>query len=178
MNRDPVINAPIESLQLMLKTISYALETIPTVNPDGIFDPATEQAVRAFQQEYGLPVTGVVDDSTFREIVRIYTIARELLETAQSPVIRFPSVLEISPGQNHPHVLLGQAMFTAIAGDFPEFSPLRLTGTVDAPTEKDIRQLQEVAGLPITGKLDKATWNRLAMLYRVLFDRNVLPSQG
>lgn len=178
MQEDPVLNQPIKSIQLMLKTIAYALGTIPIVNPDGIYDSTTEQAVRAFQQEYDLPVTGVVDEETFDAIVKVYRLAQELIMEAQSPVINFPSTLMILPGQYHPHILLAQAMFTALHEEFPEFLALSLTGTLDKNTETDIRLLQDRADLPVTGVLDKATWNRLSLLYRILFDRNLLPSQG
>lgn len=178
MTEDPVLNQPIKSLQLMLKTISYALGTIPIVNPDGIFDSATEEAVRAFQREYDLPVTGVADEETFNRIVEIYQVAQELISLAQAPVIHYPATLTISPGQFHPHIYLVQAMFTAIHNEFPEFKALDLTGTLDRDTEYNLRLLQERAGFPVSGVLDKPTWNRLNLLYRILFDRNLLPAQG
>lgn len=178
MQEDPVLNQPIKSLQLMLKTIAYALDTIPVVNPDGIFDSTTEEAVRAFQQEYALPVTGVVDEETFNAITDIHRLAQELLTQAQSPVVNFPSALRVVPGQSHPHIFLAQAMFTALSREFPEFIPLSLTGTLDDATEHDLRLLQANTSQPVTGVLDKTTWNRLARFYRTLFDRDLLPSQG
>lgn len=178
MNEDMVINAPVKGLQTMLQAIAYALDTIPVVNPDGIFDSATEKAVRAFQQEYGLPVTGVVDEQTFNRIVEIYALARELLAVAEAPVLHFPVPLVITPGQSHPHVYLVQAMFTALHNEFPDYQSLNLTGTLDQKTEYNLRLLQQQSGLPVTGKLDKITWNRLCLLYRILFDRSLLPSQG
>lgn len=178
MTEDLVTNAPIKGLQTMLQTIAYALDTIPVVNPDGIFDGATEKSVRAFQQEYGLPVTGVVDEQTFDRIVEVYALANELLSVAEAPVLHFPATLVIAPGQSHPHIYLVQAMFTAIHTSFPEFRTLELTGILDQATEYDLRLLQQQSLLPVTGKLDKITWNRLCLLYRVLFDRSLLPSQG
>lgn len=172
------LNMPIKGLQIMLRTIAYALGTIPIVNPDGIFGGATEASVRAFQKAYQLPVTGVVDEDTFTAIVRVYAIAEELTEAAEAPVINFPATLLIAPGQSHPHIYLVQAMFTALHRFFPEFHKLPLTGTLDASTEENIRLLQAQAGLEVTGILDKPTWNRLNLLYRVLFDREFLPSQG
>lgn len=175
---EELLNMPIKGLQIMLRTIAYALGTIPIVNPDGIFDGPTEQSVRAFQREYGIPVTGVVDETTFTAIVRVYGIAQELMEEAQSPVIHFPAALLIRPGQSHPHIFLVQAMFTALHRVFPEFESLSLTGILDTATENDLRLLQSQAGLEVTGILDKPTWNRLNLLYRVLFDREFLPAQG
>lgn len=178
MNQDPVLNQPIQGLQIMLRTIAYALDTIPVVNPDGIFGPATETALRAFQKEYGLPVTGVADEATFNRVVEVYALAQELIALAESPVLYFPASLKIAPGQSHPHIYLVQAMFTAIHTSFPEFRILELTGVLDGNTEYNIKLLQQLSLLPITGTVDKVTWNRLCLLYRILFDRELLPAQG
>lgn len=178
MREDPVINMPIRGIQLMLKTIAFAEDSIPVVNPDGIFDSTTEQAVRSFQKEHGLPVTGVVDLGTFDAIVNAFTLAEELLSPAVAPVVNFPAQLTIAPGQSHPHIYMVQAMFSAIHMAYPEFTPLTLTGQLDEATETDLRLLQKHAGLKETGQLNKVTWNRLALLYQSLFDRNTLPTQG
>ena len=48
------------------------LAGIPPTEPDGIYGPQTEQAVRAFQQYFGIDATGVVDRYTWDRIVLIY----------------------------------------------------------------------------------------------------------
>ena len=58
----------IRHLQYMLSILSEYIRQIPPVTVDGIFGPATEDAVRAAQRFFGLPVTGQVDDPTLEEI--------------------------------------------------------------------------------------------------------------
>lgn len=58
----------IRHLQYMLSILSEYIPQIPPVAVDGIFGPATEDAVRSAQQWFGLPVTGQVDDPTWEEI--------------------------------------------------------------------------------------------------------------
>lgn len=58
----------IRHLQYMLSILSEFIPQIPPVAVDGIFGPATEDAVRSAQQWFGLPVTGQVDDPTWEEI--------------------------------------------------------------------------------------------------------------
>ena len=41
--------------------ISQSYPAIPRITPDGIFGPATREAVEVFQSVFGLPVTGVID---------------------------------------------------------------------------------------------------------------------
>jgi len=66
------VGLPIRTLQTMLRAISRINASIPPVIPSGIYSGDTVSAVSAFQQEYGLPVTGVVNRGTWNEIVRIY----------------------------------------------------------------------------------------------------------
>ena len=58
----------VEHLQYMLRVLSEYIPEIPPIAVDGIFGPATENAVRAAQQRFGLPRTGVVDFDTWDEI--------------------------------------------------------------------------------------------------------------
>lgn len=59
-------------IQEYLIYIASVLRGITPVTPDGIFGPATETAVREFQQFFGIDVTGVVDKYTWDRIVLIY----------------------------------------------------------------------------------------------------------
>lgn len=59
-------------IQQYLNYIALVLEGLPPTDPDGIYGPRTEQAVRQFQQYFGIDVTGVVDQYTWNRIVLIY----------------------------------------------------------------------------------------------------------
>ena len=58
----------VEHLQYMLSVLSAYIPQIPEVQVDGIFGPATRNAVIAAQQRFGLPQTGIVDFNTWDEI--------------------------------------------------------------------------------------------------------------
>ena len=58
----------VRHLQYMLSVLSAYINNIPDVDVDGIFGPATENAVVAAQRYFGLPQTGVVDAATWDEI--------------------------------------------------------------------------------------------------------------
>ena len=55
MTEDPTLSGPIESLQLMLRTLSMLDEELPTLVPDGIYGSATANAVSAFQKKHQSP---------------------------------------------------------------------------------------------------------------------------
>ena len=68
------VGQPIRSLQTMLRTLAHADETLLKLVPDGIYGPNTVQAVREFQRQNGLPVTGETDNTTWNKLVAIYTV--------------------------------------------------------------------------------------------------------
>ena len=62
----------VRQLQEQLDAISSVYTAIPDISPDGIYGPATAEAVRKFQSSFGLPQTGVVDFATWYKISHIY----------------------------------------------------------------------------------------------------------
>lgn len=178
MTEDSTLSGPIESLQLMLRTLSMLDEELPTLVPDGIYGSATANAVSAFQKKHDLPITGIADRDTHQAIVDAYDRAVPYLSIAEGPVVLFPAKLVISPGQSHPHVYLIQAMMTALHQIYPEIQPLSPTGRVDSPTESGLRMIQSLNHSDVSGALDKSTYNDVSRLYRSTFDRSLPPANG
>ena len=67
-------------MQEQLRVISEAYPAIPKVEADGIYGPATAQAVEKFQSVFGLPVTGTVDYSTWYKISELYVGVSRIAE--------------------------------------------------------------------------------------------------
>ena len=67
-------------MQEQLRVISEAYPASPKVEADGIYGPATAQAVEKFQSVFGLPVTGTVDYSTWYKISEIYVGVSRIAE--------------------------------------------------------------------------------------------------
>jgi peptidoglycan hydrolase-like protein with peptidoglycan-binding domain len=59
-------------IQEMLSYISLIVPTIPYIEPSGIFDEKTRNAVIAFQNMENLNPTGIVDEQTWNAIVNVY----------------------------------------------------------------------------------------------------------
>lgn len=70
----------IRQMQEQLRTISRAYPAIPTITADGIYGPATQEAVRVFQSVFGLPATGIVDYPTWYKISEIYVGVSRIAE--------------------------------------------------------------------------------------------------
>ncbi|WP_333651055.1 peptidoglycan-binding protein [Lacrimispora sp.] len=62
----------VQQVQDQLSTIAGVYTAIPRITADGIFGPATAEAVREFQTIFGLPATGVIDFATWYRISHIY----------------------------------------------------------------------------------------------------------
>lgn len=58
----------VEHLQYMLSVLAEFIPEIPNVSIDGIFGPATRNAVLAAQRRFDLPQTGIVNAETWDEI--------------------------------------------------------------------------------------------------------------
>lgn len=70
----------VRQLQQQLNRIARNYPAIPTVSVDGIYGPRTQEAVRAFQEIFNLPVTGVVDYATWYSISNIYVGVTRIAE--------------------------------------------------------------------------------------------------
>ena len=68
----------VRTIQNQLNAISNSYPAIPKVAEDGIYGPATAEAVRTFQKIFGLPQTGVVDFKTWYEISRVYVAVTKI----------------------------------------------------------------------------------------------------
>ncbi|MBP7278501.1 MAG: peptidoglycan-binding protein [Sedimentibacter sp.] len=71
-------------IQQALSYISLTIPLIPQISEEGIFGEETENAVIAFQNIFGLEPTGVVNEATWNELVRVY---QELRLESQSSAI-------------------------------------------------------------------------------------------
>ena len=159
------IGQPIRSLQTMLRVIAKKDSAHEMVIPDGIYGPETLSAVSTFQRLHGLPTTGVTDNLTWDRVVEIYEEALvEQIEAEPLLVILNPGQV-IRKGERHPHLYLVQAMLTVLSEVYESIGSPESTGILDAATTDALASFQSLSGLPMTGNLDKHTWQHLALQY-------------
>lgn len=72
----------VRQLQEQLDAIATVYTAIPRIAADGIYGPATAEAVRTFQSIFGLPQTGVTDFATWYRISHIYVGITRIAELA------------------------------------------------------------------------------------------------
>ena len=157
------VGQPIRSLQTMLRTLAEHDDRYQSVVPDGVYSTQTMQAVAQFQRTHGLPVTGVTDQQTWEEVVRRYEPALIFVDEAQPvEVILNPNEVLIA-GDTSPYLHVAQAMLIVLAEVYASISAPASTGILDNATADSLASFQAIAGLPVTGNLDKHTWKHLAL---------------
>ncbi len=67
-------------LQEQLNAIADVYYPIPNVSADGVFGPTTAEAVKAFQKQFNLPESGIVDLPTWYKISAIYVAITRIAE--------------------------------------------------------------------------------------------------
>ena len=191
-NIDIVMNAPVETamqsypdtelkngsfgndvkfIQIWLNRISRNFPAIPKIPAaDGIFDTPTENAVRKFQQIFGLEETGTVNAATWYRISYIYTSVKRLAEL-DSEGLRFEEISpqfreELKIGMQSIEVSMLQYYLAVIGAYYEAVMPVEVTGYFGEQTERSVKSFQRVFGLPQTGVVDRATRNDLFRAYQ------------
>ena len=163
---------PVRSLQYMLDQLAIHDPKLIRLAVDGVFGERTLEAVMVFQREYHEPVNGVVDLGTWEAIRHAY-IKIELL-------YGIPPALNVLPnggytadeGEESEPIIIVQAMFVSLAKKVTNFMPCEINGCNDGNTHANIFAVQRLAGLPVTGVLDRSTWSFLVQLYQALVTRS------
>lgn len=149
----------ITEIQKYLYAISMFNDRIPQILPDGVYGAETADVVRAFQREYGLPVTGNTDTATWNRIVRVY---RSYIDAAPAPYSVFPSAAYVAKtGDSGQLVYIIQAMLNDIGDHYDNAPCVDICGNFDGLTTEAVVRFQRRTGLPPTGRVDSATWNML-----------------
>lgn len=161
----------VKFVQVWLNRISRNYPAIPKIPAaDGIFDTATEEAVRKFQQVFGLAETGTVNDATWYKMTYIFTSVKHLAEL-DSEGVRFDEIQlefmeELKIGMQSIEVSMLQYYLAVIGAYYEAVIPVEITGYFGEQTERSLKSFQRVFGLPQTGVMDKATRNDLYRAYQ------------
>lgn len=157
---------PVTTVQYYLSIIAYfngALEPVPR---SGYFGSETVQAVERFQQFYGLPVTGVVDNDTWNTITRVYTeTVASLPQGYEGSNAKLYPGFFLTEGMRNQSVSDLQTYLSLISQNIPEIPSVSVTGYFGEQTENAVRQFQTAFSLPVSGAVGPATWATIANQY-------------
>ena len=157
-----------------VKTIQYYLNFIgffnnelsPRLAVDGIFGPATREAVIAFQNFYGLTPDGIVGRDTWNRMVSVYNgILNALPEEFQSySSLLYPGYF-ITTGASGKVVEQLQTFLRVIAQNNNAVPLVAVDGIFGPQTQAAVTAVQRINGLPQNGAVGPITWNAIVNMY-------------
>lgn len=159
------------TLQYFLAILAFFNSAISQPDIDGVFGAGTRQSVASFQRFAGLTQTGTVDRETWDSIYGAYKGTVDYLESVNQVVQvltePFPGLI-LRRGDTGPSVLTFKTYLNFISRYFFDIMSLAENGVFDTRTQNAVRQFQRIFALPQTGQVDRATWDTIAEVYRVL----------
>ena len=160
----------VKMMQIYLNRISGNYPAIPKIPQiDGIFDEATLEAVRKFQEIFGLEVTGKVDEATWYRMTYIYTSVKRIAELDSEGVrleeVKAQFAEDLRVGMQSIEVQILQYYLAVIGAYYDAVQPVPMTGYFGEQTERSVKSFQRVFGLEQTGVVDRATRNDLFRAY-------------
>lgn len=174
-------------VQTELNRIGQNYPAIPKIQPvDGVFGQQTEEAVRRFQEIFGLTADGVVGKAVWYRLVSLYVGVNRLSELVSEGQrmfgIPFQAPQAVSEGSPRNQVLMVQYFLSILAQFDPLIPFVTLDGIYGPATRQAVRSFQTAQGIPVTGTVDTATWNALYSAFEgidvtVLSDDILFPAE-
>lgn len=183
--------AQVRTLQIRLNRISDNYPNIPKIpSINGIYGIETENAVRGFQETFGLTVDGVVGKATWYAVQRIY-IAVKRLNSLNSEGLQFADVSQeyagvLRLGDANTGVSLLQYYINYLSAYYETIPPLAIDGVFGEATRNAVYAVQNTFGLPVDGAVGEQTWETITNAYYGIIRRipvsfvegNIIPYQG
>lgn len=138
----------------------HLYEGISYVAPrDGIYGNTTRTAVREFQERTALPMTGIVDLSTF-EALRD-TALKYSAENARETHLYSPKGFPLRPGARGADVDVLHALLRSISVHERDMPPIPRTSYFSEETAAAVRYMQKIFQIDEDGIVDAMLFKRL-----------------
>ena len=161
---------PVLAIQRDLKRISKNYPAIPNISTNlGIYDQETENAVKKFQEIFGLPVTGVVDKGTWYKIKYVYTSVKKLSDLYSEGLTEEEATFlytdEVNYGDTGIEVEYIHYFLDAIAFLDEDIPRLPTNSIYNDNSITMVKAFQEKYNLPVTGVFTYSDWLVLQNAY-------------
>ncbi len=156
----------VRAIQYFLNFLGFFNDRLPQIAVDGIFGPATENAVRQFQSQYGLTVDGIVGRATWNAIIDAYYATLNSLpdEYRSYSSLLYPGYT-VTTGASGNVVTQIQTFLRTIAQNNSAVPLITVDGIFGNQSKAAVIAVQKLAGLPQTGAVGPLTWNAIVNLY-------------
>ena len=156
----------VREAQFYLVLMSAYYSSIPRINIDGEFGPATETAVKAFQKLFGLTQDGVIGPATWEKLYQ----KSQTLRTRDGLVHAYRLLpwpgFALAQGAMGSDVAWMQFLLEYIGYFYDQVqSPGGIDGVFGSKTRDSLESFQREFSLPVTGTADETTWNALTATF-------------
>ena len=162
----------VRMINMQLNRIGQNYPAIPVIlNDSPYFTIETENAIKKFQEIFGLDVTGIVDKSTWYKIKYIYNAVKKISDlysegiSIDEATLLFNRVLQL--GDEGQYIRTLNYLVNVISYFDPSIPYLNLSGSkFTKDTETVIKAIQNKYGLTSNGIVNANTWRVIREVYR------------
>ena len=160
--------------QYYLNFVSAFDERLTDIEITGVYDEATQEAVKAYQGTKGIEQTGILNDETGIALYDQYLgIINSLPDSAFEGIAKpFPGIV-LSYGSRGEDVRLLQSYINVLADNFDEIAKLEEDGIFGQETLDDIYAIQSLFSLTVDGVVSALTWAAIADAYDDIVSGNL-----
>lgn len=161
----------VANVQYFINYLSAFYDTIPETAIDGVYGEETENAVKAVQRTFSLPITGILDLDTWETLYRTYLgfVSAIPLKFVEGNVIPYPGI-PLRLGSSSESVTLLQEYLNYVARVYTEIPTLPVTGYFGTQTQNAVLTFQRLFGIEQTGTVGAATWLALTTVYSDIYN--------
>ena len=152
-------------LNYYLSAIAFVDNDIPSLKTNSVFNDATKTMVMAFQQKYGLPVTGIVTYNDWKNIQEVYSrLLKSFPKEYQDYIDELYPGYFLSRGINGDDVKRFQMFLLKICQYDKSIPGVRVNGEFDTLTENSVKKLQQDYGFDVNGLVGPLLWKKVVEL--------------
>ena len=155
----------VEYIHYFLDAIAFLDKDIPRLPTNSIYNNNTITMVKAFQEKYNLPVTGIFTYSDWTVLKNVYrNILKSFPKEYQDYINELYPDYFLTRGATGNDVKRFQRFLLAICKFDKSIPGVRVNGIFDELTEKSVKKLQQDYGFDINGIVGPLLWRKVVEL--------------
>ena len=155
----------VEHIHYFLDAIAFLDSDIPRLPTNSIYNDNSMTMVKAFQEKYGLPVTGIFTYQDWKVMKEVYqSLLRTFNPNYQNYIDELYPDYFLVRGTSGEDVLRFQRFLLMICKFDKSIPGVRVNGVFDDLTEQSVRKLQKDYGFEVNGIVGPLFWRKVVEL--------------